>query len=79
MRFVILCLFGCWYAHATMLGPAYSEGVIKKFDEKSVTLVDEEGDLFTVERRLINTKKYRIREGERVMIYQDPLPSKKAK
>lgn len=79
MRFVILCLFGCWYAHATMLDPAYSEGVIKKFDEKSVTLVDEEGDLFTVERKLTNTKKYRIREGERVMICQAPLPPRKTR
>lgn len=58
---------------AGVFTPAYSEGVIKSFDEKTVTLVDDEGSEFKVQREEIS-KKYKLQQGERVVIHVTPPP-----
>lgn len=52
---------------ASIFGIVRTEGVVKDFDEKTVTLVDEDGKKFKVLRSEI-PKSYKIQSGEKIVI-----------
>lgn len=54
---------------ARLLGASMSEGTIKNFDEKTVTLVDDEGKAFSVPRSKLEGK-YKIQPGVRVTVFE---------
>ena len=57
MKTTIVMFFCClsFAINGAMIGLAHSEGVIKSFDETTVTLVDEEGDTVTGDRKMVNS------------------------
>ena len=52
---------------ASIFGIVRTEGIVRDFDEKSVTLVNEDGKTFKVLRSEI-PKQYKIQSGEKVVI-----------
>ncbi len=62
--FLLCCSMSAW---ASIFGIVRTEGKVKDFDDKNVTLVDEDGKAFKVLRAEI-PKKYKIRSGEKVVI-----------
>lgn len=63
----LILIFSSFNSWASIFGIVRTEGVVKDFDEKTVTLVDEDGKKFKVLRSEI-PKSYKIQSGEKIVI-----------
>ena len=63
----LLLLLSVFSAQAALFGVMRTKGTIRDFDEKTVTLLDEEGNVFKVARSVLEPK-YKIQSGVKVVV-----------